>query len=90
MYGMQSYGLSRDTGMTRQESTQFIERYMARFSGVRAYLDETIRAAVRNGYVESLYRRRRYVPESPHPACAGSRPSGPRSICRCKARRPTS
>ena len=63
MYGMQAYGLSRDTGMSRQDSTRFIERYMQRFAGVRAYLDSTLREAVRNGYVTSLYGRRRYVPD---------------------------
>ena len=85
MYGMQSYGLSRDTGMTRQESSKFIERYMSRFVGVRAYLDETIRSAVRNGYVESLYGRRRYCPTSPPPACGGWPRSVRPSTCRCKA-----
>jgi DNA polymerase-1 len=63
MYGMQAYGLSRDTGMSRAESTAFIERYMHRFQGVRAYLDSTLRQAVRDGYVSSLYGRRRYVPD---------------------------
>jgi DNA polymerase-1 len=63
MYGMQAYGLSRDTGMSRQESTRFIEQYMARFSGVRKYLDQTLQDAVRQGYVSSLYGRRRYVPD---------------------------
>jgi DNA polymerase-1 len=63
MYGMQAYGLSRDTGMSRQESTRFIEQYMARFSGVRKYLDQTLQDALRQGYVSSLYGRRRYVPD---------------------------
>jgi DNA polymerase I len=63
MYGMQAYGLSRDTGMSRADSTAFIERYMNRFSGVRAYLDTTLRQAVDDGFVTSLYGRRRYVPD---------------------------
>jgi DNA polymerase-1 len=63
MYGMQAYGLSRDTGMSRQESARFIERYMERFQGVRAFLDQTLRDTVRLGYVSSLYGRRRYVPD---------------------------
>lgn len=63
MYGMQAYGLSRDTGMSRAESVAFIERYMSRFQGVRAYLDSTLRQAVKDGYVGSLYGRRRYVPD---------------------------
>ena len=63
MYGMQAYGLSRDTGMSRQDATKFIERYMSRLGGVKEYLDQTLRNAVRLGYAESLYGRRRYVPD---------------------------
>lgn len=61
MYGMQAYGLSRDTGMSRPEAQQFIDTYMARLPGVRAYLDETKQLAARQGYVSSLFGRRRYV-----------------------------
>ena len=63
MYGMQAYGLSRDTGMSRQDATLFIERYMKQFDGVRAYLDGTLADARDKGYVKSLYGRRRYVPD---------------------------
>ncbi|MCC6935459.1 MAG: DNA polymerase I, partial [Thermomicrobiales bacterium] len=63
MYGMQAYGLSRDTGMSRQEATQFIERYMSQFDGVRSYLAQTLVEAQQVGYVSSLYGRRRYVPD---------------------------
>ncbi|HMM40437.1 MAG TPA: DNA polymerase I [Thermomicrobiales bacterium] len=72
MYGMQAYGLSRDTGMSRQDATQFIERYMKQFDGVRSYLEGTLAEAQKNGYVKSLYGRRRYVPD-----IAGS---GPRRL----------
>lgn len=63
MYGMQAYGLSRDTGMPRAEATKFIERYMNQFQGVRRYLDETLKFAQTHGYAASLYGRRRYVPD---------------------------
>ncbi|HEX3724029.1 MAG TPA: DNA polymerase I [Nitrolancea sp.] len=63
MYGMQAFGLSRDTGMSRQEAQQFIDRYMARLPGVRAFLDRTKLEAAKSGYVESMFGRRRYVPE---------------------------
>jgi DNA polymerase-1 len=63
MYGMQAYGLSRDTGMPRDQARKFIEDYMNHFKGVRDYLDRTLRDAVRTGYAESLYGRRRYLPE---------------------------
>ncbi len=63
MYGMQAYGLARDTGMSRSDAAAFIERYMARFSGVRGYIDQTLRDTARLGYAESLYGRRRYLPD---------------------------
>ncbi|MDQ3549877.1 MAG: DNA polymerase I [Chloroflexota bacterium] len=63
MYGMQAYGLSRDTGMPRDQARQFIEDYMSKFKGVRDYLDRTLRDAVRLGFAVSLYGRRRYLPE---------------------------
>ena len=63
MYGMQAFGLSRDTGMSRPDAQKFIERYMDRFQGVRTYLDSTIERAVKDGYVSTLYGRRRYLPD---------------------------
>lgn len=63
MYGMQAYGLARDTGMSRQEAQRFIERYFQRFPGVAKYLEETRRLAAERGYVETLFGRRRYLPE---------------------------
>ncbi len=63
MYGMQAYGVSRDTGMSRADAQQFIERYMDRFQGVRRYLDGTLEQTIRDGYVSSFYGRRRYLPD---------------------------
>ncbi len=63
MYGMQAFGLSRDTGMSRADAQQFIDRYMARLPGVRAFLERTKEIAARQGYVESMFGRRRYLPD---------------------------
>jgi len=63
MYGMQAYGLARDTGMSRQDAQRFIEAYFQRFPGVARYLEETKRRAAELGYVETLFGRRRYLPE---------------------------
>ncbi len=63
MYGMQAFGLSRDTGMSRSEAQQFIDRYMARLPGVREFLDRTKQEAASQGYVQSMFGRRRYLPE---------------------------
>lgn len=73
MYGMQAFGLSRDTGMSRADATRFIERYMERFQGVRKYLDGTLQQAVRDGYVSTMYGRRRYLPDI---AASGPRRQG--------------
>jgi DNA polymerase I len=61
MYGMQAYGLSRDTGMPRQEAQQFIDTYFERFPGVRDYLQRTKDLAAEQGYVSTIFGRRRYV-----------------------------
>ncbi len=63
MYGMQAFGLSRDTGMSRAEAQQFIDRYMARLPGVREFLERTKQEAANQGYVQSMFGRRRYLPE---------------------------
>jgi DNA polymerase I len=61
MYGMQAYGLSRDTGMPRQEAQRFIDTYFERLPGVRAYLENTKQLAAEQGYVTTMFGRRRYV-----------------------------
>ncbi|MDI3339890.1 MAG: DNA polymerase I [Sphaerobacter sp.] len=63
MYGMQAYGLARDTGMSRQEAQRFIDRYMARLPGVRQFLERIKRQALEQGYVATMFGRRRYVPD---------------------------
>lgn len=63
LYGMQAYGLSRDTGLSRSEAQAFIDQYWSRLPGVKAFFEETIRSGVETGYVETLYRRRRAVPD---------------------------
>ena len=62
LYGMQSYGLARDTGMSRAESQAFIDNYWSRLPKVKAFFDEILRFGVNNGYVETLSHRRRYIP----------------------------
>jgi DNA polymerase-1 len=63
LYGMQAYGLSRDTGMPRGESQAFIDRYWERLPKVKEFFDTVIEDGKKNGYVETLSGRRRYLPD---------------------------
>ena len=55
--------LSRQLGISQDEAKQFISQYFERFAGVRAFLDNQIKLAREQGYVETLSGRRRYIPE---------------------------
>jgi DNA polymerase-1 len=63
IYGMSPYGLTRSTDLTLAEAEDFVKTYFERFPGVREYLENTRRLAVKQGYVETLLGRRRYFPE---------------------------
>ena len=63
LYGMGSYGLSSRTGITNWEAKDFIQKYFEQFAGVKKYLDQTLQFAKKEGYVETLFGRRRYIPE---------------------------
>lgn len=63
IYGMSDYGLSESLGITRKEAKDYIDTYFDRFSGVKQYIDDIIREAKNQGYVETLFNRRRYLPE---------------------------
>ncbi|MBA3553971.1 MAG: DNA polymerase I [Gemmatimonadales bacterium] len=63
IYGQGPFALSRQLGISQEEARAFIARYFERFAGVRAYLDQQVRLAREQGYVETIFKRRRYVPE---------------------------
>jgi DNA polymerase-1 len=63
LYGMQAFGLSRDTGMSRADSQAFIDQYWARLPNVKSFFDEILRFGGNHGYVQTLMGRRRYLPE---------------------------
>jgi DNA polymerase-1 len=63
LYGMQAYGLSRDTGMSRAESQAFIDQYWARLPKVRQYLDSTLDFGREHGYIQTILGRRRAAPD---------------------------
>ena len=63
LYGMGVYGLSSRTGISQAEAKDFITKYFSEFAGVKKYVDQTIVFAKKEGYIETLFGRRRYIPE---------------------------
>ena len=55
--------LAQDLHITRAEARQYMDSYLERFSGVRAYMKETVEKAKRDGYAVTMFGRRRYLPE---------------------------
>lgn len=62
-YGMSSYGLSQDLDIPVEEAQEYIDKYFERFSGVKEYMDQTIKKVKECGYAETMFGRRRYIPE---------------------------
>ncbi len=63
LYGMSAHRLGNDLGIGYAEANRFIEAYFAVYPGIRAYIERTLAFGREQGYVETLYGRRRYVPE---------------------------
>ena len=61
-YGMGSFGLSDRTGMTREEAEAFIDSYYANFPGIKAWQEHVLGTTKQQGYAETLFGRRRYLP----------------------------
>lgn len=63
IYGMSDYGLEQATELSREDAGKFIKAYFEKYPGVRQYLDGTKEKARKDGYVETLLGRRRYIPD---------------------------
>lgn len=63
MYGISSFGLSQRLGISRSEAKKLIDDYFNAFPAIRSFIDDTIAAARENGYVETIFGRRRYLPD---------------------------
>ena len=63
IYGMSAFGLARQLGIERGAAQEYIERYFARYPGVRAYMDRIRATAREQGYVETVFGRRLYLPD---------------------------
>ncbi len=63
MYGITPFGLAKDLGIKPSEAKTYIEKYFERFPGVAAWIEKITAQALTDGYVETWYGRRRYIPE---------------------------
>ena len=63
VYGISAFSLSQDIGVPTYEAKEYIEKYFARFSGVHAYMTDVVNRAKADGYVSTLFGRRRWLPE---------------------------
>ena len=63
IYGMSAFGLARQLGIPRGQAQAYVDLYFQRYPGVRRYMDETRRLAHENGYVETVFGRRLYLPD---------------------------
>ena len=63
VYGISPFSLSQDIGITVQEAKEYMDKYFAHYSGVRAYMDGVVEQAKQSGAVATLWGRRRWIPE---------------------------
>lgn len=63
VYGISSFGLSQDLSISRKEAKEYINQYFLTYPGIKTFLDETVESAKRQGYVTTMFGRRRPVPE---------------------------
>ena len=63
VYGISSFGLSQDLSITRKEAGEYIDNYFKTYPGIKTFLDDTVAHAKEQGYVVTLFGRRRPVPE---------------------------
>jgi DNA polymerase-1 len=63
VYGISDFGLSRDLNIPRKEAKEYIENYFKNFQMVKKYMEDIVSEGKKNGYVETILHRRRYIPE---------------------------
>ena len=63
IYGISGFGLSRNTGVSRREAGDFIQKYFKKYPGVKRFMDDSVSEGMRNGFAVTLMGRRRYLPE---------------------------
>lgn len=63
VYGISDFGLAEQLGISRKHAKSYIEQYLEKYSGIKKFMDNIVEEAKEKGYVETLFHRRRYIPE---------------------------
>lgn len=63
VYGISDYGLSKDLNISRKEAKEYIDNYLKNYEMVKRYMEDIIKTGKKEGYVETILNRRRYIPE---------------------------
>ncbi len=63
VYGISDFGLAEQLGISRKKAKQYIDEYLTEYAGIKAFMENIIEKTKEKGYVETLFHRRRYVPE---------------------------
>ena len=63
IYGISDFGLGEQLGISRKLAKKYIDEYLEEYSGIKEYMDNIIEEAKKDGYVETIFHRRRYIPE---------------------------
>ncbi len=63
VYGITDFGLAEQISISRKEAKEYIDQYLEKYQGIKQFMDNIVETAKNEGYVETLYHRRRYVPE---------------------------
>lgn len=63
VYGISDFGLAEQIGTSRKEAKQYIEQYLEKYAGIKKFMESIVETAKEQGYVETLFNRRRYIPE---------------------------
>ena len=63
VYGISDFGLGEQIGVSRKKAKEYIDQYLEKYSGIKQFMSDIVEEAKEKGYVETLFKRRRYIPE---------------------------
>ena len=63
VYGISDFGLAEQLGISKKQAKRYIDQYLDKYKGIKRYMSSVVEGAKEKGYVETLFHRRRYIPE---------------------------